>query len=141
MITTEDFQWYVEAAVDAMVAIVTGLGDDLANTRPDLPGANSPYAILFHCLGVMEYWGGEVIAGRPVERDRDAEFRASARWPSWPTGPWPPRRLAADLASLVPAAPHRAAPLDPRPHHAAHPGRRGPPHLRGAGPPPRPDGA
>ena len=49
----------------------------IANTRPGLPGANSPYAILRHCLGVMEFWGGQVVAGRTVDRDRDAEFRAS----------------------------------------------------------------
>jgi Protein of unknown function (DUF664) len=68
---------YVDRAVEAMADIVTGLGDELANTRPDLPGANSPYAILRHCLGVMEYWAGHVVAGRTVERDRAAEFRAT----------------------------------------------------------------
>ena len=25
----------------------------------------------------MEFWGGQVVAGRAVERDRDAEFRAA----------------------------------------------------------------
>jgi len=34
-----------------MLDIVTRLGDDLANRHLDLPGANSPYAILTHCLG------------------------------------------------------------------------------------------
>jgi hypothetical protein len=68
---------YVDRAVEQMADIVTDLGDELANTRPDLPGANSPYAILRHCLGVMEYWGGHVVAGRTVERDRAAEFRAA----------------------------------------------------------------
>src|SRR5215471_12029727 len=68
---------YVDRAVEAMADIVGDLGDDLANTRPGLPGANSPYAILRHCLGVMEFWGGQVVAGRTVDRDRDAEFRAS----------------------------------------------------------------
>lgn len=67
---------YVDRAVDQMTAIVTGLGDDLANRKPALAGANSPYAILRHCLGVMEFWGGEVVAGREVIRDRPAEFRA-----------------------------------------------------------------
>jgi len=67
---------YVDRAVDQMTEIVTGLGDDLANRKPALPGANSPYAILRHCLGVMEFWGGEVVAGREVIRDRPAEFRA-----------------------------------------------------------------
>jgi hypothetical protein len=68
---------YVDRAIEAMADIVGDLGDDLANARPGLPGANSPYAILRHCLGVMEFWGGHVVAGRPVDRDRDAEFRAS----------------------------------------------------------------
>jgi hypothetical protein len=68
---------YVDRAVEAMADIVGDLGDDLANTRPHLPGANSPYAILRHCLGVMEFWGGQVVAGRTVDRDREAEFRAS----------------------------------------------------------------
>jgi Protein of unknown function (DUF664) len=68
---------YTERAVDQMADIVGELGDDLANRRPALPGANSPYAILRHCLGVMEFWGGQVVAGRLVQRDRAAEFRAS----------------------------------------------------------------
>ena len=67
---------YVDRAVDQMTAIVTELGDELANRKPTLPGANSPYAILRHCLGVMEFWGGEVVAGREITRDRPAEFRA-----------------------------------------------------------------
>ncbi len=45
---------YVDRAVEAMADIVGDLGDDLANARPGLPAANSPYAILRHCLGVME---------------------------------------------------------------------------------------
>ncbi len=68
---------YVDRAVEAMADIVGDLGDDLANTRPGLPGANSPYVILRHCLGVMEFWAGAVVAGRAVDRDRDAEFRSS----------------------------------------------------------------
>jgi hypothetical protein len=67
---------YVDRAVRQMTEIVTELGDDLANRKPALPGANSPYAILRHCLGVMEFWGGEVVAGRKIIRDRPAEFRA-----------------------------------------------------------------
>lgn len=68
---------YVERALDEMTGIVTKLGDDVANRRPDLPEANSPYAILRHCLGVMDFWGGQVVAGRTVDRDREGEFRAA----------------------------------------------------------------
>ena len=67
---------YVDRAVGRMTEIVNGLGDDLANRKPALQGANSPYVILRHCLGVMEFWGGEVVAGREVTRDRPAEFRS-----------------------------------------------------------------
>ena len=70
----DDYLWFVDRALDAMVLIVVDLGDDLANRRPNLPEANSAYAILTHCLGVVEYWGGGTVAERTFERDRQAEF-------------------------------------------------------------------
>ncbi|MBV8950528.1 MAG: DUF664 domain-containing protein [Actinobacteria bacterium] len=77
MISTDDFLYFVDDAIDGMIAIVSELGDDLANRRLDVPGGNSPYAVLTHCLGVMEYWGGAIVAGRAIERDREAEFVAA----------------------------------------------------------------
>lgn len=76
-VSAEHFMWFVDTALDQMVVILRELGDDLANTRLDLEGANSPYAIATHCCGVMEFWGGASIVGRPIERDREAEFRAT----------------------------------------------------------------
>jgi len=70
------YMFFVERAVHGMRDIVIGLGDDLAVRRPGLPGANSPYGLLTHCLGVMSYWGGHVVAGRAADRDRAAEFDA-----------------------------------------------------------------
>jgi hypothetical protein len=64
-------------SLDDMARILADLGDELSNTRPDLPGANSPYAIVFHCVGMLEHWAGSVIAGLAIPRDRDAEFTAS----------------------------------------------------------------
>jgi hypothetical protein len=61
----------------AMTEILAGLGDQLANTTPDLPAANSPYAIVFHCVGMIEHWAGSVVAGLKIPRDRDAEFTAA----------------------------------------------------------------
>jgi hypothetical protein len=75
-ITHEDFLLFIDRAFDGMLKIVEDLGDERANMRPDLPGANSPYAILFHCVGVANFWIGSLLAGRQVHRDRDAEFRA-----------------------------------------------------------------
>ena len=114
MISTDDFLWYVDEALEGMVTIITDLGDELANRRPDLPGANSPYFLLHHCLGVMEYWGGEVVAGRSITRDRDAEFRASGPVDELVARARRARRqLDADLADLVPDDPPRTAVADP----------------------------
>ena len=113
MITTDDLLWYLDSALDGMVEIVEELGDDLACRRLDTPGANSPYAILTHCLGVMTYWGGEVIAGHEVERDRDAEFVAAGRVSDLVTRVREVRdQLDVDLAAFDPLAPPRGE-LDP----------------------------
>jgi hypothetical protein len=77
MISADDYLYFVDDALDGMIGIVMDLGDERANRRLDLPGANSPYAVLTHCLGVIEYWAGHIVAGRVIERDRAAEFRAS----------------------------------------------------------------
>ena len=114
VISTSDYLWFVDQALDGMVAIVRELGDDLASTRPELPDANAPYAILTHCLGVMEYWGGALVAGRTVTRDRDAEFRAQGRVDDLVRQTVDARRqLSADVARVDPSAPPRQAPLLP----------------------------
>ncbi len=113
MISVEDYMWFVDEALDGMVAIVTKLGDDKANRRPDIPGANSPYVILHHCLGVMEYWGGHVVAGRPTQRDRDAEFGAYGPVDELVDRTRAARaKLVADIADLDPGAPPRNPPDD-----------------------------
>ena len=76
MIEREQYLGFCDSALTAMAQIVTALGDDVANRRPDLPGANSPVQILTHCLGVTAWWAGAVNLGRSVVRDRDAEFEA-----------------------------------------------------------------
>jgi hypothetical protein len=76
---TDDVLWFADGALDQMVAALRQLGDGLVNDRPDLPGANSPFTIVTHCLGVLEFWGGAMVAGRRISRDRDAEFRARGR--------------------------------------------------------------
>ena len=111
MISGDDYLWFVDEALDGMVDIVTALGDDLANQRPDVSGTNSPYVLLHHCLGVIEYWAGHIVAGRTVARDRDAEFRARG-----PVGElvartrWTRQQLAADLEAFEPHAPPRGVP-------------------------------
>lgn len=112
-LSLDDFVWFVDDCLDSMLAIVRDLGDDLANERLDVPGANSPYAILTHCLGVVDWWSGEMVAGVPVERDRDAEF--TARGPVAPMTEAVRRtrsRLADNLAHLDPTAPVARPPRD-----------------------------
>ena len=70
---------FVKRAFDGMLTIVEELGDELANKQPDVPGANSPYTILFHCVGMTHYWIGTLLGGRPNNRDRDAEFASQGK--------------------------------------------------------------
>ncbi|WP_435154976.1 DUF664 domain-containing protein [Amycolatopsis sacchari] len=79
MITAEEFLFFTDRALDGMVAVVTELGDDLVNERPGPPQTNSPYGIVTHCIGVLDFWVSRMVAGRQVERDREAEFRATGK--------------------------------------------------------------
>lgn len=74
-------QWYVDTGLVRLLAkadelVETG-GEDLLSRRPEVEGANSVFGLVTHCCGVMEHWGGEVIAGRAITRDRAAEFTAT----------------------------------------------------------------
>lgn len=111
MLDRQDYLYFTERALDGMTSIVRGLGDDLANRRPSLQGANSPFALLTHCVGVIDYWVGHLIAGRDIERDRESEFQAS--------GPIQPllvdvqtakAQLIEDVLSAEPRAPLRSVP-------------------------------
>jgi hypothetical protein len=76
VISREDYLYFADRALTGMAAIVAELGDDQAN-RPAYVGANTPYALLHHCLCVVETWVGGFVHGRAIERDRDAEFTAT----------------------------------------------------------------
>ncbi|NBO09836.1 MAG: hypothetical protein EBV30_10980, partial [Actinobacteria bacterium] len=67
MLENDEFLYFAHRAFDGMAAIVETLGDDLANRVPSLPGANSPYALLTHCIGVSDFWGGYLVNGRKIE--------------------------------------------------------------------------
>lgn len=111
MISVDDYLVFVDEALDAMVAIIEELGDDVANRRFDVPGTNSPYVLLTHCLGVMEFWAGHLVAGRPTNRDRDAEFLAHGSVAELVTRTRRAReQLHADAAGADPSAPLRNPP-------------------------------
>jgi uncharacterized damage-inducible protein DinB len=77
IVTAADYLYFTDRAVRGMSAILGELGDGLSCTRPAVRGANTPYGLLTHCLAVIEYWAGHLVAGRPVARDRSAEFQAT----------------------------------------------------------------
>ncbi|MEU2350992.1 DinB family protein [Modestobacter sp. NPDC049651] len=111
LVAAPEYLQCADRALAGMRDLVAALGDERANERPAVPGANTPYALLTHCLGVVDYWCGHLVAGRPVERDRDAEFRARG-----PVGPLLARadavraQLAADVVAADPGAPLTAEP-------------------------------
>ncbi|MGN5237444.1 MULTISPECIES: DinB family protein [unclassified Rhodococcus (in: high G+C Gram-positive bacteria)] len=88
-----------DESLAAIQAILAGMTTVQANRVPDLPGANSPYAIGAHCVGMADYWGGSLIAGLHIPRDRDSEFRAQGD----------PQQLCAELARVREDFPQRAA--------------------------------
>ncbi len=109
-INQDDFLLFAERAMDQMLQIIEELGDDLANLKPDLPDANSPYAILTHCIGVADYWTGNLIGNRGIPRDRPAEFTATGTAAEIrPRVQALKQRLREDIAKLDgPAAPRES---------------------------------
>jgi hypothetical protein len=79
MIDRHDYLYFCERALDGMSSIVRELGDELANRRPALQDANTPFALLTHCLGVIDYWSGYLVAGKESDRSREEEFSARGR--------------------------------------------------------------
>lgn len=71
-----DDYFLIERHLVPMLEIARSLGDELVNAAPDLPGANTPYQLVWHCCGMLEWWTREAILGEDVGRDRDAEFVA-----------------------------------------------------------------
>ncbi len=67
----------VEENLAAFRAIAVELGDDRINIVPALPGANPPFGIVAHCVGMTKFWLGSVVGGERIPRDRAAEFTAS----------------------------------------------------------------
>ena len=116
-INPDDFLLFTDRALDKMLRIIEELGDDLANQKPDLPEANSPYAILTHCIGVADYWISNLIGNRGIPRDRPAEFTATGTAAEIrPRVQTLKQRLREDIAKLDgPAAPKHGQPTSYNP--------------------------
>jgi hypothetical protein len=107
----EEYTAAVDRALDGMLAVANELGPDRVNERAALPGANSAFVLLTHCLGVCDYWLGALVAGRDVDRDREAEFEAAGSLSQLAAAVDAGRaRIRADLAAYRPAAPLAVVP-------------------------------
>jgi len=100
---TDEYLYFIDRAFDGMLSALRELGDERANEAPPLPGANSPWAITYHCAEVASYWIGHLIGGRPSNRNRSEEFGARGTVAELAeTVDGLRRRLRADLRGLDP---------------------------------------
>ena len=77
-LTPETSQRYVRLAFAQLLGVAERLGDEGVNQRPHGEGTNAVAALIVHCCGVCEFWLGHVGLSRDSDRDRDAEFSATA---------------------------------------------------------------
>jgi hypothetical protein len=76
------------SAIERIIRCLDGMDAEGLNWRPPAPETNSLYVLAFHTMGSAEEAICGVLGGQPVQRDRDAEFRAAgdsadplyARW-------------------------------------------------------------
>ena len=77
MISADDFVLFCERTIDSMTSVVGRLDDEQVNSRPELPGANTPFQVVTHALAACEWWTSHIVCGHPSDRRRDGEFTAS----------------------------------------------------------------
>ena len=76
---TESLSRQIRSILERVSACLEGLSETQLNWRPPSDGANSVYVIATHALGNARAFVVGIACGRPLERDRPAEFRASGR--------------------------------------------------------------
>ena len=69
----------LKSLLGRLCEVAQGLDEAQLNRRPPIDGANSAYVIATHTLGNARAFVLGIACGRPMGRDRPAEFRASGR--------------------------------------------------------------
>ncbi len=64
----------ISASLSRLISCVEGLNDRAMDWRPDAPETNSLAVLAAHVMGNAEENVVEIACGKPVSRDRDAEF-------------------------------------------------------------------
>lgn len=67
----------IQSLLGRVCGCLEGLSEAQINWCPAIGGANSAYAIAAHTVGNARAWVLGIACGRPMGRDRPAEFRAS----------------------------------------------------------------
>ena len=75
----ETYSRHIQSLLYRIGAFLEGLTEAQLNRRPAIDGGNSPYVIAAHTLGNARAWVLGIACGRPVERDRPTEFRATGQ--------------------------------------------------------------
>ena len=73
----ESYARYIAYVRDAIVAELEGMTAEALNWRLEMPETNTIYMSAFHASMSMRHWVLTWAGGEKIERDRDAEFRAS----------------------------------------------------------------
>jgi hypothetical protein len=77
-ITMTDLLVFSDRTIDGFVRAINRLDDTQITARPAaLPRTNTPFALVTHSFGAMDWWAGHIILGEPSDRDRDGEFTAT----------------------------------------------------------------
>ncbi len=69
---------YLRQALTGLVTALDRFDDESVNRRPHGDRTNSAAALIVHACAAATYWFEHVGLGRPIERDRDGEFEATA---------------------------------------------------------------
>jgi uncharacterized damage-inducible protein DinB len=89
----------IRSILERVSACLEGLSEAQLNWRPPIDGGNSVYVIATHTLGNARAFVLGIACGRPLERARPAEFRASGRDAVGPTAQ--ARRLSDDIDAAL----------------------------------------
>lgn len=70
----------IESIANGALQSLQGLTTADLNQNLSLPETNTLFAIATHLIGATEFWTVHVAVGKPVVRDRDAEFTANGSY-------------------------------------------------------------
>lgn len=77
-IRSTTIQIYIRQALAGMTNALDRFDDESVNRRPHGDGTNTAAGLIVHACASASWWFEHIGLGRPVDRDRDSEFRAEA---------------------------------------------------------------